>query len=76
MHSPAVARRFRTGRVRRVAVWRASRDGAGGDDVRLVPRRPIPQPNVCLVRRVSRELARARPGQRVERARVRVRGWV
>ena len=44
--------------------------------MRLVPRRPLPQPDVAGVRGVPRALARARPRERVERARVRVRGWV
>jgi len=44
--------------------------------VRLVPRRPLPQPDVAGVRGVPRALARARPRERVERARVRVRGGV
>ena len=46
------------------------------DDLPLLPRRPLPQPDVAGMRRVPRELARARPRKRVERARVCVRGGV
>jgi len=61
--------------VRRVAL-RARRAGRGRGRavLRVVPRRPLPEPDVAGVRGVPCALARARPRQRVERARVRVRG--
>ena len=60
--------------MRRVAVRRAPNDGGGRNDVCLVPRRPFSQPDFSLVCRLPPALARAGPRQRLERARVRVRG--
>jgi len=47
-----------------------------GDDVRVLPRRPLSQSDVTVVCRLPHKLARAESRQHVQRARVRVRGWV
>ena len=64
------AQRALVDRVCRVPVRRARRR----DDMPSVPRWQLPEPDLGLVRRVPGALARAEARQRLERARVRVRG--